>query len=131
MHILAGWLALAFAAFLLQGVTTAQATEDITHCDKELVPTVVNSNASIVLRMFASRLVTDDNYQQIKNDLNSSGGYGLAWGSADAHTFQEQNNRQRLIALLPVRSTSCRGGAAARWRCRARTGMLHVGYADG
>ena len=36
-----------------------------------------------------------------------------------------------LIPLLPVRSTSCRGGAAARWQCRARTGMLHVGCADG
>jgi len=76
-----------------RGGTTAQAADDISHCDKELVPTVVNSNANVVLRMFASKLVTDENYQEIKNDLGTSGGYGLAWGSADAHGFQEQNHR--------------------------------------
>jgi len=36
-----------------------------------------------------------------------------------------------LIPLLPVRSTSCRDGAAARRRCQARIGMLRVGCAGG
>ena len=47
------------------------------------------------------------------------------------HNETDLKSHGSLIPLLPVRSTSCRGGAAARWQCRARTGMLHVGCADG
>ena len=47
------------------------------------------------------------------------------------NTATENDQDLSLIALLPVRSASCRGGAAARRRCRARTGILHVGCADG
>jgi hypothetical protein len=62
-------------------------------------------------------------------------GKQIFWNQSGGLTFSIRftlhNTGQSLIPLLPVRSTSCRGGAAARWRCRARTGMLHVGCADG
>jgi catechol 2,3-dioxygenase-like lactoylglutathione lyase family enzyme len=38
---------------------------------------------------------------------------------------------ESLMPLLPVRSTSCKGEAGGRRRCRGGIGMLRVGYADG
>jgi hypothetical protein len=41
------------------------------------------------------------------------------------------NLPESLMPLLPVRSTSCKGEAGARRRCRGGIGMLRVGCADG
>jgi len=38
---------------------------------------------------------------------------------------------QRLIPLLPVRSTSCKGGVCGLRRCRAENGRRHAGYDGG
>ena len=39
--------------------------------------------------------------------------------------------RERLMPLLPVRSTCCKSGAGGLRRCRARNGMRHAGYGGG
>ena len=44
---------------------------------------------------------------------------------------QPRDARLSLMPLLPVRSNSCRDGAAAQRRCRARIGRRRVGCAGG
>ena len=42
-----------------------------------------------------------------------------------------RNQLLRLIPLLPVRSTSCKGGVCGLRRCRAENGRRHAGYGGG
>jgi len=49
----------------------------------------------------------------------------------DPKSDPDRDTKERLMPLLPVRSTCCKSGAGGLRRCRARNGMRHAGYGGG